>query len=128
METSIFLAKVIGLTGVLSTLAVLIRYKAYLAMEEDAAKRPVIVYFSGFLILILGVLLVVSHQIWTADWRVVITITGWLILLKGLGRIFFPEAVNELIARKRNDWRFLIGEVAVLLASLYLLYKGFIVY
>lgn len=128
METSIFLAKVIGLVSVISTVAVLIRYKKSLTLEEEAVKSPGVTYVTGLAILILGVLLVVSHSVWTYDWRLVITIVGWLVLLKGAGRIFFPNAVRRLIEKKRDDRRFLFGEAVVLLIGLYLLYYGFIVY
>ena len=127
METSIFLAKVIGLVCVISTAAVLIRYKESLALEEEAVKSPEITYLSGFAILMLGVLLVVSHSVWTFDWRLVITIVGWLVLLKGLGRIFFPSAVGRLIKKKRENRWFILGEIVVFLVGLYLLYRGFIV-
>jgi len=126
METSLFLAKVIGLVSVTSTAAILIRYKESLALEDEAAKSPALIYLSGFAFLILGTLLVVSHSVWTFDWRLVITIMGWLVLLKGAGRIFFPSAVRRLIEKKRDDRRFLLGEVVVLLVGLYLLYYGFI--
>lgn len=128
METSIFLAKVIGLSGAISTLAVLIRYKTLLEMEEHAAKNPVLTYFSGFLFLVVGVLIVISHQVWTWDWRVVITIIGWLVLTKGIIRIFFPETVRRLIEKKRNNHWFLVAEVVVLISSLYLIYQGFVVH
>lgn len=126
METSIFLAKVIGLFGAISTLAILARYKTHLEMEEDAAKNSVITYLSGFFILVIGILLTVSHQVWTRDWRVVITIIGWLILIKGILRIFFPKTVKKLIEKKRDDRRFLLAEAVVLLVGLYLMYQGFI--
>jgi len=126
MEISIFLAKVIGLFSVISTIAVLVHYKESLALEEEAIKNRVITYLSGFLILILGVLLVVSHSVWTLDWRLVITIMGWLILLKGVGRIFFPNAVRRLIEKKRDNRWFLLGEVILFFVGLYLLYYGFL--
>ncbi|MEX1997298.1 MAG: hypothetical protein WEA04_01295 [Candidatus Andersenbacteria bacterium] len=125
MEDSIFLAKVIGLFGAISTLAILSRYQQSLAMEESAAKNLVVTYLSGFLILIGGILLVISHQVWTGDWRVIITIIGWLVLLKGVIRIFFPDIVKKLIEKKNSDHRFVLAEVATLLVSLYLVYKGF---
>ena len=127
METSIFLAKVIGLVSVISVLAVFAQFKTFQKSEEEAARSAVFVYVSGFLILILGVLLVVSHNVWVSDWRVVITIVSWLVLLKGLGRLFFPQAVRQLIERKKNNRWFLLGEVAMLAVGLYLLYYGFLV-
>lgn len=128
METSIFLAKVIGLFGAISTLAIIIRYKLHIAMEENAAKYPTTIHLSGFLFLMLGILLTVSHQVWTWDWRVVITILGWLILVKGIMRIVFPDTVKKLIEKKKNDKRFLLAEIVTFIISVYLLYQGFINY
>jgi len=128
METSLFLARVIGLVSVISTAAILVRYKESLVLEDEAAKSPVLIYLSGFAFLILGVLLVVSHSVWTFDWRLVVTIMGWLLLLKGAGRMFFPASVRGMIERKRDNRWFLLGEVVVLLIGLYLLYYGFLMY
>lgn len=128
METSIFLAKVIGLVSVISTAAVMIRYKESLVLEEEAMKSPLHIYLSGFVILILGVLLVVSHSVCVFDWRIVITVLGWLVLLKGMGRIFFPDAIKRMVEKKKENRKFILGEIAVFLIGLYLLYYGFIVY
>ena len=124
---SIFLAKVIGLLGAISTLAVLIRYKKFIEIERYAAKNPAMICLSGFFFLIFGVLLVVGHQLWTRDWRVIITIIGWMIFIKGIGRIFFPEAVRKIIKKKNNNRSFLLAEVLALIVSLYLIYQGFII-
>lgn len=40
METSIFLAKVIGLVSVMISAAVLVRYKTSRALEDEAVKNP----------------------------------------------------------------------------------------
>jgi len=128
METSIFLAKVIGLISVISATAVISRYKKSIAFDQEAIKNPLFTYTSGFAIIILGVLLVVSHSVWVFDWRLVITIMGWLVLLKGIGRIFFPDAIGRLIEKKIKNRAFILGEVVVFLIGLYLLYYGFIVY
>ena len=106
METSIFLAKVIGLFGTISVLAVLVRYKASLKLEQEAVQNHLWIYTSGFFILILGVLLVVSHPVWVWDWRLIITILSWTVLLKGVMRIFFPDAVKRLIEKKTKSGRF----------------------
>jgi len=128
LETSIFLAKVIGIVSVISTAAVLIRYKESLTFEEEAMKSPLLIFLSGFLILTIGVILVVSHSFWVADWRLAITVFSWLFLLKGVGRIFFPNAVRRLVEKKKYNRKFILGEILVFLYGLYLLYYGFIVF
>lgn len=128
METSIYLARVIGLVSVISTVAIMIRYKHSLFLEAETLKYPSNIYQSGFVILLLGILIIVSHPVWALDWRLAITLVGWLLLLKGVGRIFFPDAVSNLVEKKKNNRKFILGEVAVFIMGLYLLYHGFIVY
>jgi len=125
METSIFLAKVIGLFGAISTIAIIIRYRLHLAIEEDAVKSPTLVVLSGFIFLMLGIILTVGHQVWAPDWRIVITILGWMVLAKGIMRTLFPETVKKMIERKKSDKRFFLGEVFAFFISIYLMYHGF---
>ncbi len=128
MDNSIFLAKVIGLISVISTAAVMVRYKESLLLEEEAIKNSSFAYMSGFFFMILGILIIVSHSIWILDWRLIITLFGWTHLLKGLGRIFFPNSIRDVIKKKKDNHKFILGEVMVFLIGLYLLYVGFIVY
>jgi hypothetical protein len=50
----------------------------------------------------------------------------FLVLLKGIGRIFFPDSVGNLIAKKKDNRWFILGEFVVLFVGLYLLYYGFL--
>ncbi|MEK7640521.1 MAG: hypothetical protein AAB389_00795 [Patescibacteria group bacterium] len=126
METSIFLAKVIGLVAVIASLAMLLRYRKMIEMEIEVTKIPGLMFFAGFMLVILGALMVVSHNIWVADWRIAITILSWSMLLKGTARMFFPEAVKYMIEKKRTVRWFIVGEIVVFLVGLFLMYQGFI--
>ena len=125
MDISIFLAKVIGLFLVISTLAIIIRYKKFVSIEEEAAKNKILIYLSGFIALIIGILLIISHNIWVLDWRVVITLIGWMVFVKGVLRIFFPELAIKIIGKKSSKKWLLWAEVIFFLIGLYLIYKGF---
>ncbi|HZV69360.1 MAG TPA: hypothetical protein VFG10_07450 [Saprospiraceae bacterium] len=126
METSIYLAQVMGLFGAIATFTIILRYKFYVAMEANVAENLTTIYMSGFLFLLLGILIVVSHQVWAFDWRLIITILGWVILAKGLMRILFPETTKSMLLKKQTEKKFIFGEIAVFLLSLYLIFKGFI--
>lgn len=128
METSIYLAKVIGLISTITAISVIINYKRSLVFDEGAGKSPLFIYVSGFVFLILGTLLVVSHSVWVSDWRLAITIIGWALLFKGVLRILFPDTVSHLIEKKIKNRAFIMGEVIVFLVGIYLLYYGFMVY
>ncbi len=128
MEVSIFLAKAIGLASVISTLAVILNYKKSVTFEIELAKNPATVYASGFIFLIIGVLIIVGHPVFEFSWRILITLMGWAFLIKGIGRVLFPESVGRMIEKKQKNSWFIMGEVIVFLAGLYLLYYGFIIY
>ena len=111
METSIFLAKVLGIVCTISAAAVLVRYKQTMSLEKEVLANRGLAMFAAYTILVLGALMVASHNVWVADWRVVITLLGWSLLLKGVGRIFMPAQVEKMIERKQTDMRFKCGEV-----------------
>ena len=43
-----------------------------------------------------GLAIVLTHNIWTADWRVVITILGWLFVISGIVRMALPQHAAAL--------------------------------
>jgi hypothetical protein len=40
--------------------------------------------------------MVLVHNVWTADWRVIITVFGWLAVIGGVIRILFPQQVTAM--------------------------------
>ncbi len=48
--------------------------------------------FTLFLVvLVLGTIVVRGHNLWVADWRVLVTITGWAALLKSIAVLLVPS-------------------------------------
>ena len=43
-----------------------------------------------------GLAVVNTHPSWTRDWRVVLTIIGWLLLVGGIVRIVLPDIILKL--------------------------------
>ncbi|MGB4847319.1 MAG: hypothetical protein WBP41_05335 [Saprospiraceae bacterium] len=126
METSLYLAKIMGLFGALTTFTIILRYKLYLSMEDIVSKNTATMYLSGFMFLLLGILVVVSHSVWTLDWRLTITIIGWLLMAKGLMRILIPDFITAMLIKKQTEKRFIVGEITLFVISIFLIYQGFI--
>jgi hypothetical protein len=118
MQRSIFLAKLIGPLLMAIGLALIINADTFRLMAADFLKSYVLIYIAGLLALTAGLAIVNTHNEWTGDWRVVITILGWLCVIGGIVRIVFPRAVETLgasmIATTSTSW--IIGEGVVFLA------------
>jgi hypothetical protein len=50
-----------------------------------------VVYLNGLLLFASGLALIRSHNTWTMDWTISITLIGWLSLILGLYRMFLPS-------------------------------------
>jgi ABC-type amino acid transport system permease subunit len=124
MELSIFLAKVLGLYLVIVPSAVLLNRKQLPRLIEEFSTNLALSILSGFIALVLGLLLVVSHNVWSADWRIIITILGWLSLAKGGLRLFFPEKIQSLATISARPW-WTVVLVMFLVVGAYLSFVGF---
>ncbi|MBP9718233.1 hypothetical protein KBD59_02975 [Candidatus Gracilibacteria bacterium] len=109
MEITIFLAKFWGsLFMILGALSVGARFLGrVIGYTEDKA----VTVSTGYITFLLGLATVVAHNVWVADWRVAITILGWITLLKGIEKIGFPERVHKKAQMFKNAqifWGFII--------------------
>ena len=56
---------------------------------------PPVVYLSGTLMFIGGLVVVRVHNRWARDWTVLVTLSGWFFLLLGLFRMFAAGAYQR---------------------------------
>ena len=92
MATSIFLARLIGPFALALGLAVLIHGVGFRTIATEFLASPALIFLSGLITLPAGLAIVLTHNVWTADWRVVITLIGWLAVITGAIRILAPQA------------------------------------
>jgi len=93
MDISIFLARFLGSFFFIFGLLFIITRQLGKTIEMTENKAFVI--STGYISLLLGLATVVLHNIWAADWRVVITVLGWSTLIKGILKIGFPEFIHK---------------------------------
>jgi hypothetical protein len=96
MQRSIYLAKLIGPIFVVIGVGMLLNTHLYLVMAEQGLRSYVLIYLSGILTLTAGLALVLAHNVWEADWRLIITLLGWLGVIGGTFRILWPQEVVEV--------------------------------
>lgn len=126
MNISIFLAKALGLYLMLISIAYIFNKKRFKPLLMNMMNNPEVMLVTSFIPLIIGILIVVSHNIWVKDWRVIITIIGWMALIKGINIILFPEFLINM-SRKwiQNDTAYYITFFFTFLMGAILLYFGY---
>ena len=95
LQTSIFLAKLIGPVMIVIGLAVLINQEEFRKLSQEFIASRALLFLSGFIILPVGLAIVLVHNVWRLDWRVLITILGWLMTIGGAIRLLAPRLVAE---------------------------------
>jgi len=126
METSFLVAKLMGPVMLVIGLAMWLNGESFRAMAKEFLKSDALIFIAGLLALSLGVTLVVLHNVWAADWRVIITLFGWVSLAAGIVRLAFPGWLRDF-AMRFIEWKPLnavAGAIYVVLGAA-LTYFGF---
>jgi hypothetical protein len=96
MDTSLFLAKLIGPILLSVSAAVLINMDNMRQMAADFIEHRGLIFLTGVLTLLGGLAIVITHNDWVLGWPVIITIFGWLSVIGGIFRIVFPDSVKSM--------------------------------
>jgi hypothetical protein len=105
MAQSIFLAKLIGPFFALVGLSVLVNAAAFRGIAAEFVNSPGLIFLSGILTLPAGLAILLTHNVWVANWPVLITIIGWLGVITGLLRTIAPQHVaakGRIVAAVHN--------------------------
>lgn len=126
MELSFFLAKVVGIFVLIKAIAMIMKRKETNDVVEDFFKDKTLLMFAGSFELIIGLLIVNSHNIWVNGWPVIITILGWMMVIEGTFIAVSPTKkvvkVFKVLMSKR--W-YTIWTIVALVVGVYLTYVGF---
>jgi hypothetical protein len=95
MQTSIYLAKLIGPVMIVIGLAVLLNQEDFRKLSGEFLNSRALLFLSGLVLLPAGIAILIVHNVWRLDWRVLITIIGWLITISSAVRLLAPRFVTE---------------------------------
>ncbi|MGD0576973.1 MAG: hypothetical protein ABSA74_02795 [Candidatus Staskawiczbacteria bacterium] len=119
-----YLAQIWGISIVVISFALLVKdghLKSLMAkIETDES-----LFLWGFISLIIGLAMVLSYNVWMQSWQVIITILGWLALLKGLCLLFMPEQMKKWAKKMYGQQWLSIYLIVLLFIGLVITYLGF---
>lgn len=95
MDRSRFLAKGLGIYLLIVSLSMLINMQHFTNLIHSLINNMPLMFVTGFFTLIIGILFVLSHNVWQWNWRVIITIIAWLTLIKGASIVLYPQFIDQ---------------------------------
>ena len=127
MMLSLFLAKLIGIYLVLVSGTMILNKRDVALLFGIYSKNPGALYITGVVDTLIGLAIVLAHNVWVWDFRVAITLVGWMLLIRGVGRMLAPDMVMKSLGKfKRLGTGFMLSlMVVILFIGLYLAYMGF---
>lgn len=98
MNTSIALAQIFAIYFSVIGLSLIINKRFFKAMLKDLVYSHIAMLIIATMTLILGSVLVTVHNLWTSDWRLLVTLTCYLVLISGIVRTLFPTWIRRVAA------------------------------
>lgn len=98
----VLLARIFGIVLIVAYGGVLLNLVYYKRLWSEIPRCPLVLFLSGFIALVLGLITLQLHNVWTFDWRGLITLLGWVLVINGAWRLLFPEKALALVEKFAN--------------------------
>jgi hypothetical protein len=126
MMTSKTIAGLIGPAFLAVATGLLLNLGSISAVLEPLSRDPALVLIYGIFLFVAGLAIVRFHNRWEANWSVLVTILGWLLVVGGLVRILFPlrfAAATGDFAQSSSTMA--VVAVVLLAVGAFLSFKGY---
>lgn len=124
MDMSIVFAKLIGLYLLITAALYLFRRNQMKDMITEFTTSKSLLALSGEFYLVFGLVVAIYHSIWELSWVGLVTLMGYLLIVRGILRIGFPVQVKKLVM-KMTSTSYMIVLIVMLVIGAYLTYMGF---
>ena len=126
MQTK-FLAKLIGLWVLLAVSGMMLDKPATIEMLNAFFASTAMMWVTGVFTLLLGLAVILVHNRWSGGPpTVIVTVYGWIALVKGLLFVWFPVPAQADFFRALHFEQYYYGYLSVaLFLGAYLTYAGF---
>jgi membrane protein CcdC involved in cytochrome C biogenesis len=127
VQASIFIARLLGPLLLAVGAGILINPTMFRTMGTEVVRSVTLVYLFGLMDLAAGLAIVLTHNVWLVSWRVLITLLGWLLIVRGAARVLLTEKVMAFGAKAfRNKQMVPVSGAVVGILGLVLCYFGYV--
>jgi hypothetical protein len=127
MPRTIYLSRLLGLFLLVLAAAEVTQRATLAATAMEFANSPALLLISGMVTLVAGLAIVLAHNVWRGGaMPVVVTVLGWLLLLKGAALVVIPPAAwGGIVQASQFAGLYGLYGVLPLVLGAYLTFAGF---
>src|SRR5215831_2470567 len=100
MNTSRYIARLMGpvllIIGIGMIAGLFVEAESYSSLMKEFIGSRALIFITGVLALLAGLAIVNAHNLWVPDWRVLVTVLGWLFILRGIMNLVSPAVVQTM--------------------------------
>lgn len=126
MQVSVFLARLLGPLLLLPGVGLLVNPRGFRTMASEVVGSVTLVYLFGLIDFAAGLAIVLVHNVWTVNWRVLITLIGWLLLIRGAARILITDTLMGYAKVIRKKQLYPVSGGVLVILGLVLCYFGYV--
>lgn len=127
MIDSMFWAQMLSVVFISAGLGLLLNKAGYMAILKEGKTNHFATILAAYLTLLLGMAIVLTHNMWEMSYVGVITLIGWMSVIKGILLFVAPTQVFSIVHEKNVKGWALFGSIFAIVLGAFLAYYGFAV-
>ncbi len=124
MNVAVAITQALGIIFAVMGLSVVIDRKTMSTALGKVTQDRGFLWLWSFLILTMGAVIVVMNNTWTSGLPLLITVLGWLTVIKGAFLLLLPGPAVTLYQKCNKEGVLIFGGIVAFLLGLVLLYLG----
>lgn len=127
METSLFIAQIFGVAYVIIGLGLFFNSQYYSKAYVEMMKNSALLMTVSLVALVVSIVIVLVHNVWEWQWYVIVTLLGWIGLVKAFLLVVFPkQMVGFSAAMLKNKIFVMLGGLFFTALGVVLCYFSFL--
>jgi hypothetical protein len=123
--TTLTLIQIFGPVLFIMGISMLIRRDVYIDAMKNLINNAPFAVFAGVANLVVGIAILNTHNIWGTAPEVIVSLVGWLALIKGLHLTLSPETFFRTTKKLLNKSFMLYGGLVVTALGVYLSWAAY---
>ncbi len=127
MENSALIARIMGPALVIIAAGMLVNFKNCRKLLDEFTSNTALTLAFGLMSIVLGLLVIQFHNVWKLHWSLIITISGWSMLIKGIILNIAPSSLGRWTQiYKKNSALLVVWLILAIAIGIFLAIMGYV--